>query len=212
MHAPHLPNGGGLEVAVALVISTAGLAGSFATYQSALWGGREALHYGQADASRTAASRAALEANVARVMDVGLFSAWMEAEAIPNPRLAGMYEQRFPAPFKPVFRQWRSQDPAHNRNAAPSPFNLPTYRPAGFDESRRLQDLAEAEMKEAQMDNRRAHAFTRAEVLLAMAMFFGGIGQAFRSRRARIALAGMAVLACAVGLQQILVLPKLGLH
>ena len=57
-----------------------------------------------------------------------------------------------------------------------------------------------------------AASFIRGGVILAMAMFFGGVGQVFAARNLRIVMALMAFLSCAVGLLQIFTLPVLALR
>jgi hypothetical protein len=200
-----------LELAVVIIISASGLVTSWASYEANLWTRKQAVNYGLSGAHRVMATQAALDASVNRTMEVGLLNAWMAAREGRNPRLATFYERRFPADFQPAFQDWLAQRPFDNPQAAPSPFRLPSYQPPGMREAQRLEAQASAEFDEGQRSSTVAASFIRGGVILAMAMFFGGVGQVFGARSLRIAMALMAFLSCAVGLLQIFTLPVLGL-
>ena len=200
-----------LELAVVIIISASALVTSWASYEANLWTRKQTVNYGLSGAHRVMATRAALDASVNRTMEVGLLNARMAASEARNPRLAAFYQRRFPEDFQPAFRDWMAQRPFDNPQAAPSPFRLPSYRPPGVSEAERLEALASAEFEEGQHSSTVAASFIRGGVILAMAMFFGGVGQVFGARNLRIAMALMAFLSCAVGLLQIFTLPVLAL-
>ncbi len=210
------PNGqadrGRLELAVVVVISVAGLATSFAGYEASLWNREQAIAFGRAGGDRVVGTRAALDASVARTMAVDLFSAWMEAKAAGKSELAADYERRFPPELKPAFDDWLAQRPFENPKAAPSPFRLPAYRQQGLTEAERLDAKAQAEFEAGQRASAISASFTRASVILATSMFFGGVGQVFKARYLRIVLAAMTFISCGLGLAQMFTLPVLSLH
>jgi hypothetical protein len=201
-----------LELAVVIIISASALVTSWASYEANLWSRKQTLSYGLSGAHRVMATRAALDASVNRTMEVGLLDAWMAAREAGNQRLATFYERRFPPDFQPAFQEWLAQRPFENPQAAPSPFRLPSYRPAGVSDAQRLEAQASAEFQEGQRSSTVAASFIRGGVILAMAMFFGGVGQVFAARNLRIVMAVMAFLSCAVGLLQIFTLPVLSLR
>jgi hypothetical protein len=198
-----------LEIVVAVAISIAGLGTSWSAYQAAVWNGVQTVHYGRANGARVTASTAALKAAATETWEVGLLSAWIEAEEQGNDRLASFYEKRFPAEFRPAFDEWTAQKPLDNPDAAPSPFRLSSYRNAGVEQAEALTRKADAEFKAGQDSNRTSVAFTQCAVILATAMFFGGIGQVFAVRGLRILLCAVSVTACLWGLGRILILPAL---
>jgi hypothetical protein len=200
-----------LELAVVIIISVSGLVTSWASYEANLWTRKQAVDYGLSGAHRVDATRAALDASVNQTMEVGLLNAWMAAREARNVRLATFYERRFPTEFALAFRDWMAQRPFDNPQAQPSPFRMPSYRPLGLSKAERLEALATAEFDEGQRSSTIAAAFIRGGVILAMAMFFGGVGQVFGARNLRIAMAVMAFLSCAVGLLQSFTLPALAL-
>ena len=200
-----------LEIVVAVALSIAGLGTSWSAYQAAVWNGVQAVHYGRANGARVAAATAALQAATRQTWEIGLLSAWIEAEELGNDRLASHYEKRFPADLKPAFDQWSAQRPLENPDAASSPFQLPAYRNPGAEQAEALNRKADAEFKAGQDSNRTSIAFTQCAVILASAMFFGGVGQVFRMRWLQTAICAMSVMACLWGLGRIFILPSLAL-
>jgi hypothetical protein len=198
-----------LEIVVAVAISIAGLGTSWSAYQAAVWNGVQTLHYGRANGARVAASTAALKAAATENWEVGLLIAWLEAEEGGNDRLASFYAKRFPPDLKPAFDQWSAQKPLDNPDAAASPFQLLSYRNSGVEQAEALNRKADAEFRAGQDSNRTSIAFTQCAVILATAMFFGGIGQVFAVRGLRILLCAVSVTACLWGLGRILILPAL---
>ena len=196
-----------IEVVIAIVLSAGGLMTSWASYQAALWDGQQAAHYSRANALRVMASRAQLESDARRALEIHLFNGWLQAKAKGDRKLADFYRDRFPPDLEPAFELWISQKPLVNPKAPQSPFATPAYRPAGTDDARRLEAQADATFAKGQDDNRISDLFTQGAVFLATAMFFGGIGQVFRVRPVRLTLVVIAIASCAVGLTRIVSLP-----
>lgn len=201
-----------LEALVAIVISAAGLLTSWSSYQATLWSGEQTVQYSRAGADRVKSTRAALEANVTRSIEVDLFSAWLGVTDAGNDRLANLYAERFPPDLQMAFKAWILQHPFDNPTAPSSPFRMPGYRPAGLVAAEALEARAEMEFVAGQQANRTADAFTRGAVILAMSMFFGGIAQAFKGRAVRLGLAVMALVCCVLGVVQIFTLPLIVLR
>jgi hypothetical protein len=203
---------GRLELAVVVVISVAGLVTSFAGYEASLWNRELAIAFGRAGSDRIVGTRAALDASVDRTMAVDLFNAWMEAKAAGKSSLATDYEERFPPELKLAFDEWLAQRPFENPKAAASPFRLPAYRQQGLTEAERLDAKAQAEFAAGQRASAISASFTRASVIMATSMFFGGVGPVFKARYLRIVLGAMAFISCGLGMAQMFTLPVLSLH
>ncbi len=202
---------GRLELAIAGVISAAGLLTAWTSYQSALWSGQQAKHYGLASRQWVKGAQLGLDANINRVIDVGLFNAWLEAKDAANDRLATLYQNRFPADFRPVFDAWVATRPFDDPSAPSSPFGMPSFRQPGLDEGETMEKAAEAEFLAAVNANHIADSFTRSATILAMCMFFGGIAGVFRTPRVRMALVLIALVACVFGAAEMFRLPILDL-
>jgi hypothetical protein len=200
---------GWIEVVIAIVLSVAGLMTSWSSYQASLWDGEQAAHYSQANTMRVDSSNAKLAAESHRAIQITLFNAWLQAGASGDTRLANFYEARFPPDLKPAFQAWRALNPLTNPAAPDSPFAMPDYRPAGRERGEALSAAADKAFDEGQKANGVSDVYTQGTVFLAMALFFGGIGQVFTYRYVRIGLLAIAVLSCAVGFAKVITLPTL---
>jgi len=198
-----------IEATVAVVLSAAALATSWCSFQATLWNGQQAAHYSRAGAFRTIATRDAIDASVTRSVEIGLFSAWLDAKHTNNEPLAQFYQTRFPPGLKPAFNEWLAQQPLTNPQAPPSPFALASYQQPGMAEARKLEEKAAAEFERGQRANHIGDCYTRSAVILALSMFFGGVGQAFEHRSVRIAMGVVSLVACAAGLAFAFTLPPL---
>jgi hypothetical protein len=201
-----------VEIAVAIVISVAGLMTSWSAYQDALWSGRQAAHYTRSGRYRVQATNASLQAAVTQTWQIGLVVAWVDAKVSGKDRLAGFYQSRMPPDLKPAFEAWAATDPIHNPDAPNSPFRMAGYEQPGLAQAAQLEAKANQEFAEGQRANRISDAFTRSAVILAMSMFFGGILQVFESTGVRVALALVSVISCVVGIERVFTLPFLTLE
>ena len=203
-----------LETTSAVILSIAALASSWAVYQASLWGGEEAAEYSRAGSLRVQASRAALEGDALAGAELQVFGAWLEAAARGDDKLAAFYQGRFPPGLKTAFTAWMADDPLTNPAAAPTPFATPAYRRPGHDKSDQLDRQADASYAAGRHANAVADAFQQSSAVLAVALFFGGIGQVFTRRTPRLVLLAVAGLALGFGLLRLLSLPVkiLGLH
>jgi hypothetical protein len=204
-----LTEDGWVEPAMAVVLSIATLATSWAGYQAALWNSEQTLRYGMANARRVEGARAALDASTDRNVEIGLFNAWLVATDEGDQRRAEFYRSRMPVRFRPAFEQWLAQGRSASPERAGTPFALPVYRQRQFGRAAELDTLAERSFRQGQQANRTSDAYTRATVVLATAMFFAGIGQAFRKLRVRLVLAALAILSCVVGVWSMASLPTI---
>ena len=203
-----------LEVSNAIVLSLAGLASAWATYQASLWDGEQAAHYSRANALRIQASRERLEGDTRQAVEVAAFNQWLNASARGEARLARFYQARLPDDLKPAFNAWMRDRPFSNPSAAATPFTMESYRAPRRAAAARLDREADATFEAGERDNVISDGYAQGSTILASALFFGGIGQVFRLRVARIALLAIGILAMAFGLLRVLSLPVqvLGLH
>ncbi len=196
-----------LEIASAVVMALSALMSSWASYQAALWDGEQAANYSRANALRIQASREATRADMRQVAELGEFQQWLNADARGDASLARFYRSRLPADLRPAFNAWMDQAPMRNPSAAPTPFVMPQYRPQERTRAAGLDRQADATFDRGQYDNAVSDAFVQSSTIMATALFFGGIGQVFKVRSARVGLLVIAVLALVVGAGRLLGLP-----
>lgn len=188
-------------------LASAGVASGWSGYQAAIWGGVQATDYSRAAAVRLESARASAAADQLRAIDIAMFMNWVNAYAGEDARLMKFYERRFRAEFQPAFRAWLESRPAVNRNAAPSPFALQTYRLGKMAEAERLAREAESIFAGGQAANRRSDAYVFATVLFAMVLFFTGIAQQFRIPVLQLLLLGVGGALLLAGAALVLSLP-----
>lgn len=196
-----------LEVAGAVILSVAALVSSWASYQSGLWDGDQAARYSQANAERIKATRSALEGDTREAVEVQMFEAWLDARVRGNTALQDFYEAHMPTDMKPAFNAWLAETRASPRSAAPTPFAMPAYRRPGAEETARLDRSADEIFNKGQYANAVSDAFEQGATGLALALFFGGIGQVFRRPGTRVVLVAVASAALLFGLMRIVSLP-----
>lgn len=197
------------EVATALILSVAALLTSWASYQSALWDGEQAAAYTRAGAARVEAGLLATENGQAEGIDLLLFTQWLDAHARRNRELQTFYRKRFRPEFATAFEAWIARRPNLDPTAPSTPFAMPQYVPRLARQSATLSRRADAIFEQGQRANDISDAFVQATVILALALFLGGIAQTFDHERVRLALSGMAAVACVLGMIQLLRLPVL---
>jgi hypothetical protein len=195
----------------AVVLSVAGLMASWASHQGAMWNGMQSVHFGRANFERGAASRARFEGDMVRAVQIDLFSDWIEAKSRGNEGLAQFYRTRMPANFHDQFERWLATRPFDDPKAPPTPFSMAGYEPPGFAEAAQAEKEAESQFALGEAASRTSYAYNRAGVVLATAMFFGGIGQVFRQTSVRFTLAAVSIVTWLIGLQLILTIPTVSL-
>jgi hypothetical protein len=200
-----------LETVTAVVLSVAGLMASWASHQGAMWNGMQSVHFGRANFERGAASRARFEGDMVRAVQIDLFSDWIEAKSRGNEALAQFYRTRMPANFHGQFEAWLATRPFSDPRAPPTPFAMDSYHPPGFAEAAQAEKEAETQFALGEAASRTSYAYNRAGVVLATAMFFGGIGQVFRQTSVRLTLIAVSIVTWLVGLQLILAIPAVSL-
>jgi hypothetical protein len=198
-----------IEIVIATVLCVSGLATSWASYQAALFNGQQSTNYTAANQLAVEASRAQLQSDGRRIVELNLFTAWLQAKASNDARFTSFYEARFPDNLKRAFDAWKAKDPLNNPDAPRTPFAMPGYRPEGADEAEKLTAKSAELFNQGRRDNRMSDLYTQGAVFLATALFFGGIGQVFEVRTVRLALLAFATLACLVGLIRVFTLPHL---
>lgn len=195
------------EMAGAIVLSVAALTTSWASFQSELWDGDQAAAYSQAEALRTEAARKATEAGQILGADVLLFTNWLTAYAAGDVRLQTFYEDNFRLGFRPVHEAWLAKRPQDNRDVPRTPFTMPEYEIPARAEAEALQEQADALFQKGQRANEISDRYISITVILAAALFFGGIGQVFRTLPVRVALLCIAAGSCVWGLLILTALP-----
>jgi hypothetical protein len=196
----------GLDLMSAVVLGVAALATAYASYQAELWGGEQAALYTDANALRVEASKVSLQAGQLQGADFMSFGAYLSALAANEEALEQFYIKRFRPEFKRVFDIWIESRPLQNPAAAPTPFALPEYDLPQRKKAEDLEKQAQEKFASGEEANDRGDKYILATVILANALFFGGINQLPHSLLVRKILLGLAGAFCIAGVGYIFLL------
>jgi hypothetical protein len=198
-----------LEAMIVITLSVAALTTTWSTYQAALWDGEQAASYSRANALRIEGSKASARADILESVDLAIFSAWLDAKASGHTELQDFYHARFRPDFRVAFKAWEVFEPWTNPDAPQGPFVMKEYKLSERVHAQALEAKAQATFDEGQRDNDIGDIYVQATVILASALFFGGICQTFKQPRVRMTLAVLSSIACVVGVLRTVTLPAI---
>jgi hypothetical protein len=177
-----------LEIAATLLLALAAIATAWATYQSAVWRGKQAEAQSASIAARVESTRAASVANRQAQVDLALFTQWIDAYAQRRGELTDFYRRRFREEFAPAFVAWVATKPLENRSAPLSPFVMPQYKLAASAQADALEEQAAEYSRAVARNVNRSDSYMLAVVLFAISLFFAALSTRMPSRDIRVAL------------------------
>jgi hypothetical protein len=177
-----------LEIVATVLLALATVATAWSGYQASRWNGEQAKAFSRGNAARIESTRASSLADAQTQIDVATFTAWVDAYAQGQRKLADFYLKRFRAEFEPAVDSWIATRPMENANAPLTPFAMPQYRLAARKEAAELDAEAEAWAGKARTNVQRATNYVLGVVLFAVALFFAGMSTKLKARRLQIAL------------------------
>lgn len=185
-----------IEMATAILLSAAGLATAWASYQAALWGGEQAASYSVASAKVTDAAKLDLAAGQTSAIDTALFVSWIDAALGGQPARMDFLEKRFSPAFATAFAPWRAQFPedleGYRLPNGPPEVALPRVTYASAEEAARLRTEATRLFALGDEANAVSDRYVAITVLLSTVLFLAGIGQLLKRKEPRIAVLGLA--------------------
>jgi hypothetical protein len=213
-----------IELIATIVMAAAAILTAWAAFQSAKWGGIQAIEFSQANAARIESTRAETRAGQLRVVDVDVFLDWTAAVAAEvqagtttigeggyqpgEDTLSRFYYDRMRDEFKPALEDWLETRPLQNPDAPETPFQMDSYRLADLDAAE--VHLAEAgEHSEAALaanQNSDNHVLTA--VALALALFFAGVSSKLSDHRNRMVAITLSVVIFLGSAIVLIALPK----
>ena len=184
-----------IDVVAAVLLALATVAIAWSGYQASRWNGEQAKAGARSNALRVESTRASGLADAQTQIDVATFTAWVDAYARSEARLADFYRRRFRPEFAPAVAAWIATRPLANRDAPLTPFAMPQYRLAARAQADSLQTRADALAATARAYVQRSTNYVLAVVLFSAALFFAGMSARLPARRVRVWLlvAGAAV-------------------
>src|SRR3974390_3002309 len=132
-----------LEAAALVLLSLATVGTAWCSYQATAWGGAASGTMNQSIAASRRAGIKQLQSYQMALLDVMLFSQYINARASSNETLARFYSDRFRGDAKKAFEAWMATQPFETPNAPPHPFVTNLYQPRLLEEVRSEEDEAQ---------------------------------------------------------------------
>ena len=183
-----------LDLGAAVLLALCAVATAWSSYQATRWNGEATKASGRTSALRIQAARAQGLAESQTQVDVATFTQWVDAYAHREPRLTAFYSERFREEFKPAVDAWIATKPLKTPDAPLTPFAMPQYRLAAAAAAERLDAESAASAQTVLRNIQRASNCVLAVVLLAVALFFVGMGSKLRIARLRTLMVVLAAL------------------
>jgi len=185
-----------VDVIFAIILLIATLSTAFCVYEATRWNGIQAVDFGDSSMYRSESIRDTTFANTEVMVDVQLFTSWVDAVSKRETEHAEFIEQRFRKEFRPAFDAWIAEsrrDPTHPIPAG-TPFERPEYRPYYYTASQLLEENASAAFNRGKAANTHGDSYISNTVLFAIVLFFCGVYSRWESVRIRYALLFMTLL------------------
>lgn len=215
-----------LESIASIVLAIAVVLTAWAAFEAAKWGGEQSIQFSVAGAARTESTRFDTRGGQLAQIDVSMFTDFVSAYV--NDLNAGVIEQfdgmsftptpgtisgflylRFRDEFRPAMDAWLATDPGNNPDAPPTPFSMPEYQVADFEEAGRLAALADEAAVAAREANQNGDNYVLTAVLFAAVLFFSGIASKLENRWNRLAVNLIGIIGVVVGAVILISLPIL---
>ena len=156
---------------------------AWSAYQSTLWGGIQTFKLVDVNAANRQASELNLQQGQYTMIDVMMFTEYVNAVNNDDKKLSDFYFERFRPDFKPAVQSWLDTNPFDNPNAPPHPFVMKEYKRTFAEQAEQKLKIAESKMDEAQQANQNSDNYVLFTVIYASILFLGSIATKFSSVR-----------------------------
>jgi hypothetical protein len=192
---------------VALVLlSLATVGTAWCSFQAAVWGGvsQRLTNLSAVSGRRAAADQ--LRSSQMALLDVLLFSQYINARSDSNEPLARFYADRFRGEAKTAFEAWLATRPFENANAPAHPFVTNLYQPRLLAEAGQAEAESQRLWQEAGDAGRTGRSYVLVTVLLASALFCSGTAAKFDKLWIRRTVLAVGLAAFVFAAQRLLLL------
>jgi hypothetical protein len=182
-----------VEIVEVVALAFVAIATAWGGYQAAKWDGRQSVLYGTANTYRFQAEAASTAGGQVLVADSAMFTAWLQATAAHQTKLADVYVRRFSPEYRSAFYAWQKTSPLTNPNAPAGPADMPQYHNPRFAQATQLNNLAAATFALGSAARDNSDNYVRVTVLFAAVLFLVAIAQRFTIRNVRVATTTIAI-------------------
>lgn len=191
-----------VELLATIVMALAAIFTAWSAFESAKWSGHQAIEFSNANAARVESTRADTTAGRQTVIDVELFTDWLNAlndelrtgeiELTAGTRyspragsLSAFYFQRMRDEFKPALEAWLETRPLLDPDAPASPFEMNEYVLVEAERADALLLDAQASREKALEANQNSDDYVLTTVQFALVIFFAGVSSKLTDQRNR---------------------------
>ena len=178
--------------AAALLLALAALGTAWSGYQASVWGGIQAAQYTYSSVLRGKAGAEADEVARLRMLDMVMFTKWLDAFVEHRDTLALYYETHLRPQFRPAFERWRTNVKARELGA--TPFEEEDYRRATAGDVAWYDSAATRALNSGQRANDMSDRYVFVTVILASVLFFAGAVRPLVDPRWRALMMAIAAL------------------
>jgi hypothetical protein len=141
------------------------------------------------------------------LLDVLLFSQYVNARSSSNENLAQFYADRFRGEAKAAFQAWLTTRPFESGDAPPHPFVTNFYQPRLLQDARSAQADGQSFWEKAGEAGRVSSTYVLMTVLLASALFCGGTAAKFDTPWIRHVVLAIGLVAFVFAIERLWLLP-----
>lgn len=194
-----------VEDIAAILLGIAAFASAWSSYQAARWGGIQDAQYDRATDMRALATHAGDDAARYRLLDIGMFARWLEADLERKPVLSAAYADHFRPEFRPAFRAWLDTD--STIRSSTTPFEMSDYRVQRAVEADSLNTASAAAQRAARFANEVSDEYVFVTVLLATVFFFAGAVRPLLAMRTQGPILFIALIFCIWSIIRLVITP-----
>jgi hypothetical protein len=195
------------EPLVLVLLSLATVGTAWCSFEAAVWGGvsQRTMNLSAAAARRAAVHQ--MRSTQLALLDVMMFSEYINAHASSNETLARFYADRFRGEAKTAFEAWIATHPFENPEAPPHPFVTNFYKPRLLEEASRAEAESQQLWEKAGEAGRTSRSYVFITVLLASVLFCAGTGSRFEKAWVRRSVLVLGLVALIFAATRLLSLP-----
>ena len=193
---------------LALLLLSLGTVGTaWCSFQAASWSGVSQGLLNRSTAASRRAVTSELQSYQVQLLDVLLFSQYINARVSSNETLSCFYADRFRDEAKAAFQAWMATKPFENAGAPAHPFLTNFYRPRLMAQAQQAETESQTLWQDSGAAGRTARSYVLITVVLASALFCGGTASKFESPLTRRSVVALGLLAFAFAAQRLVTLP-----
>jgi hypothetical protein len=181
-----------IEILEAILLAMVAVVTAWSGYQAAKWDGMSAKEYATSSRLRAQGSERQLTSNQTLIYNSGTLTAWLQAQATGEKKLAALLANRFTPNYRIAFDAWVKTDPVNNSKALPGPRYMPQYKDPVAAKAAELNNQATEAFGAGVESRDRAEHYVRITVLLAAVLFLIALGQRFTIRTVRRGMLSVA--------------------